>query len=58
MTQAQREILCDAQTSGGLLVMVKKDGLDSFLEVTKAYGLNLEPIGETVKQQEKLVEVI
>jgi selenide,water dikinase len=58
MTQPQREILCDALTSGGLLVMVKKDGLDSFLEVTKAYGLNLEPIGETVKQQEKLVEVI
>src|SRR3990167_9546089 len=27
MTEQQREILCDAQTSGGLLVFVKKDAL-------------------------------
>jgi selenide,water dikinase len=57
MTQRQREILCDAQTSGGLLVIVKKEGLDAFEEVTKRYGLDLEPIGETHAPGEHLIEV-
>jgi len=58
MTQAQREILCDAQTSGGLLVIVKKIALERFLQVTKSSGLELEPIGETRKQGKNLIEVI
>jgi len=58
MTQQQREILCDAQTSGGLLVVVKSSAKESFLEVAKGYGLNLEAIGETFAQKEKSVEVI
>jgi len=57
MTQQQREILCDAQTSGGLLVLVKKEGLDSFLEITQKAGLELEPIGETHTQGKHLIEV-
>jgi selenide,water dikinase len=57
MTEQQREILCDAQTSGGLLVIVKKEGLDTFLDVTREAGLTLEPIGETHAQGEKLIEV-
>jgi selenide,water dikinase len=58
MTEQQREILCDAQTSGGLLVIVKKEGLDTFLDITREAGLALEPIGETHAQGEKLIEVI
>ena len=58
MTQQQREILCDAQTSGGLLVIVQKSAEKSFLELTKEYGLSLESIGETLSQQQKSVEVI
>lgn len=57
MTQPQREILCDAQTSGGLLVIVKKSGLDDFLNLTKASGLMLEAIGKTAAKGEHLVEV-
>jgi selenide,water dikinase len=57
MTQPQREILCDAQTSGGLLVIVKKSGLDEFLNLTKASGLMLEAIGETTSRGQHLVEV-
>ena len=57
MTEQQREILCDAQTSGGLLVIVKKEGTDTFLDITKNAGLDLEPIGETHAQGEKLIEV-
>ena len=51
MTQQQREILCDAQTSGGLLVIVRKEGIDAFRAVTEKAGLSLEPVGETVPQQ-------
>jgi len=59
MTQQQREILCDAQTSGGLLVIVKKEGIDAFDAVAKQYGLSLEPIGETtVRKEGPLVEVL
>jgi len=58
MTQQQREILCDAQTSGGLLVIVRKEGLGAFNDVCEAAGLSLEPIGETVAKGQKLVEVL
>ena len=58
MTQQQREILCDAQTSGGLLVIVEKTKIDSFLELTKQHNLSLEAIGETHSKVEKCVKVI
>lgn len=58
MSQRQREILCDAQTSGGLLVMVTPKGLDAFYELTSKAGLSLEPIGETTTKGENLIEVI
>lgn len=57
MTEEQKYILCDAQTSGGLLAIVKKDCVTKFLELTSAEGLSLEPIGETIKKQEKLIIV-
>ena len=57
MSEQQREILCDAQTSGGLLVIVKKDNVDEFLELTKKSGLNLEAIGETTTKNEHSVLV-
>jgi len=46
MTQRQRDILCDPQTSGGLLVMVGDAGLEEFMRVTQANGLALEAIGK------------
>lgn len=57
MTQQQQEILCDAQTSGGLLVFVKKEGVDEFYASAINAGLSLEPIGETIKKGKTLVEV-
>ncbi|MFA7611494.1 MAG: selenide, water dikinase SelD [Sulfurimonas sp.] len=57
MTQQQQEILCDAQTSGGLLVFVKKEGVDEFYASAINAGLSLEPIGETIKKGKNLVEV-
>ena len=58
LTDEQRGILCDPQTSGGLLCVVRPDGLDAFLELTAAAGLNLESIGQTREQGDKLIEVI
>ena len=58
MSQRQREILCDAQTSGGLLVIVKKGGEKEFEKVAESYGLNLEPIGYTTESGTRLIEVV
>lgn len=57
MSEQQREILCDAQTSGGLLVIVKKDDVDEFLELSKNSALSLEAIGETTLKGEHSVVV-
>lgn len=58
MSQQQREILCDAQTSGGLLVIVKKNSVDRFYETALGAGMKLEAIGETSAQGNFLVEVL
>ena len=41
----QQAILCDPQTSGGLLVAVAEDQTAEFLAVTREFGLTLSPIG-------------
>ncbi len=53
ITKRQQEILCDPQTSGGLLVMVSEAGLDEFLYITKQNGLILQSIGQLVTPSEK-----
>lgn len=45
LDKRQQQILCDPQTSGGLLVMVKADEQDAFLRLTQQAGLQLSPIG-------------
>ncbi len=45
MTDVQQQILCDPQTSGGLLVAVTAEGQDTFLQVAKDCGLQLDVIG-------------
>lgn len=45
MTQQQQQILCDPQTSGGLLVAVHPDGETDFLELALSQQLQLNPIG-------------
>jgi len=48
ITDKQRSLLCDPQTSGGLLVAVRKEGLETYKELTKKFGLPdfvREPLG-------------
>ncbi len=50
-------LLCDPQTSGGLLIAVTPDGEAEFLAVARELGLDLSPIGELVERQRYAVEV-
>lgn len=58
--QTTRDLLCDPQTSGGLLVMVKKTALADFLALSRQQGLNLQSIGQTFSTRpgDALVEVM
>ena len=58
MTQQQREILCDAQTSGGLLIFVQKDFQDEFEQFLKQQNMSLKPIGRTSQQNDKVISVV
>ena len=57
LSDDQKHLLCDPQTSGGLLVAVAPDGEAAFLEVAKQAGLSLQPIGQLVAQQAQAVVV-
>ncbi len=57
LTDEQRTVLCDPQTSGGLLVAVEPSGREEFLAVAKGCGLELESFGRFVPREERLIEV-
>ena len=46
LTKEQRQMLCDPQTSGGLLVAVSPEGLATFQALIRRANLDLAPIGE------------
>jgi len=58
MTQRQREILCDPQTSGGLLVMVNDEGQDEFLQAARDEGFDLKPIGKMLEVTDSSQDVL
>ena len=61
MTEVQKKILCDPQTSGGLLVAVEKNHSDDFVKLAQTFNLNLQPLGELVEASESkstLIEII
>lgn len=59
MEENQRKILCDPQTSGGLLVAVSPDAELDFAAVSKKFGLALNPIGIILERQDgPFVEVV
>ena len=55
LTDAQRALLCDPQTSGGLLVAVTQDGLEAFGKTTSE--LELESFGQLTETTEPLITV-
>lgn len=60
LSDRQRAILCDPQTSGGLLVAVQEEGLHEYKELTKEYGLpefSRKPLGRIDKETTETVLV-
>ncbi len=58
INQEQQNLLCDPQTSGGLLIAVSPEGEAEFLAVAAELGLNLAPIGRLIERQGYAVEVL
>ena len=57
MTDQQKHLFCDPQTSGGLLVAVLPEGKEKFLEIIAKYGLELTPFGVLKKRGQHIVEI-
>ena len=53
----QQYILCDPQTSGGLLIAVKKEASQKVASILKSKGLYAEPIGELIEKSESLIYI-
>jgi len=57
LTPYQRNILCDPQTSGGLLVAVEAEKIPAFKKLLLENQLSLEAFGYFVEQGDNLIEV-
>ena len=57
LTEEQKVVLCDPQTSGGLLVAVDPAHREKFLEVTSRYGMQPESFGLLTAPREFVVQV-
>ena len=59
LTEVQRSLLCDPQTSGGLLVAVDPLEKEAFENTAAEHGLRLDPIGQILARDagEPLVQV-
>jgi selenide,water dikinase len=55
--EKQRYILCDPQTSGGLLIAVKKEAAQKVESILKSRGLFAEPIGELIEKSESPIYI-
>ena len=58
MTNDQKHLFCDPQTSGGLLVAVTPEGKESFLELASHYGLKPESFGQMKSRGEFVINVV
>jgi selenide,water dikinase len=55
--ERQRHVLCDPQTSGGLLIAVRKEAAQKVESILLSKGLYAEPIGELIDKSESLVYI-
>jgi selenide,water dikinase len=55
--ERQRHILCDPQTSGGLLIAVKREAAQSVESILKSKGLYAESIGELIEKSAALIQI-
>ena len=57
LTETQRYVLADPQTSGGLLIAVDSTSQDEFERVATENGFTLHSFGELVEKREKVIYV-
>lgn len=57
ITEIQRYILADPQTSGGLLIAVEPNSTTEFERVASENGFSLQSFGELVEKREKVIYV-
>ena len=57
LTEEQKAILCDPQTSGGLLVAVEPNSVQTVIEIAKDAGIDLYEVGELKPKSELNVVV-
>ena len=60
ITEAQKAVLADPQTSGGLLIAVSAGGVEAVKNILSANGLEnfLQPIGRIIEKEEKVIRVV
>jgi len=58
LSPKQKTLLCDPQTSGGLLVAVQPQGKEAFEALCQENGLNLQPIGKLVTATSPTVSLL
>ena len=60
LTEEQKAILCDPQTSGGLLVAVEPNSVQTVIEIAKDAGIDLYEVGELKPKSELdvVVEIV
>ena len=60
MTDMQRKLLCDPQTSGGLLIAVKPTEVSKIKDIAQQQGVLLQSVGKLLPPQDNvpLIEVI
>ena len=57
ISEAAKLLLCDAQTSGGLLMSVPRQRESAMLDALRSFGVKGWRIGEMVKSKETYIEV-
>ena len=58
MTEYQKTILCDPQTSGGLLVAVDSSNDRDFKRLLHSKNMHLNPIGHTTKMTNPIIRIL
>lgn len=58
ISEEQKAVLADPQTSGGLLIAVDSDHQDIFEKEMRMHGYNLSSFGKLTDQREKMIEVL
>ncbi len=58
ISDTQKAILCDPQTSGGLLIALDPQQKSDFLKIMSKRGINVEPIGRIIEKTDKVVNIL